>query len=305
MGSKSVRPERRRSSRPAVDPLPRIATRKLPATKPGASPGRPSSNARPPIPVRHPDTPSAAPPRVDARLAPIPGHRPALERRADGTHGAAGHGASGADGHDRTGPRRDCGSAPDRIALDCTPIGRTALLAIQNDLAAEQRPLAVPPPARAEISTLGYEERRAERTEPRAPHGSAPAWIAIGEGTVGRETHAAIEQDLLAESVIAPLSHPELEPTVVESCRQGAGPAARRGVAIPMPIHELRTFVVDQPPASLGEDDDRRREFVETRLLFRLPALSMKEVSRIEISAGPVHGTSLITIWCRIPDRLG
>lgn len=106
---------------------------------------------------------------------------------------------------------------------------------------------------------------------------SAPE-ITIGQTSVGRETLAAIHEELNApaESVEAEL--------------------------VPATIFEMATFVVSGPNPSELSSEAARRGFVEQRLLHRLPAGSMASVERIDVTPWTAPNTVIVRVWCKVDD---
>jgi hypothetical protein len=136
-------------------------------------------------------------------------------------------------------------------------------------------------PPKARTSTLGYEER--PRAPDSRPFGSSPELITIDE--VGRATLAAIEEALRTEKI-------ELAPA-------RARPSS---AAVPEPafIFEISTFVVEGAEVFDKASERLRREFVEKRLLHRLPVRSMDEVVRIDLTPGAAPNTMILRIWSRV-----
>jgi hypothetical protein len=144
-----------------------------------------------------------------------------------------------------------------------------------------------PEPKKAEpkgrTTTLGYEERPRSPSARRLPYGSAPELITIDE--VGRATLAAIEEALLTE---------KLE----------AGPARPLPASALAPetafIFEISTFVVEGTELFGKASEPQRRDFVERRLLHRLPVLSMDQVVRIDLTPGATPNTMILRVWTRV-----
>jgi len=139
------------------------------------------------------------------------------------------------------------------------------------------------PQPKGRATTMPYEERPRPPTTRRLPYGSAPELITIDE--VGRATLAAIEEALLTEKVEAGQARPR--PT---------------SAAAPEPafIFEISTFVVEGAEVFGKASERQRREFVERRLLHRLPVLSMQQVERIDMTPGATPNTMILRVWSRV-----
>jgi hypothetical protein len=170
-------------------------------------------------------------------------------------------------------------------------MGHQTLAAIAEELGQ-----AAPTAARARMDTIGYEERPKVRMSSRPPQGSAPELITIGEAPIGRSTQAAIEDALLAETLAA-IAPAEAEPPPQPAKSTKAAPAAEPG---PAQIFEITTFVVEGEEIFTKVSEQARRNFVEQRLLHRLPALSMKEVVRIDVSRGAARHTVILRVWSTV-----
>jgi hypothetical protein len=68
----------------------------------------------------------------------------------------------------------------------------------------------------------------------------------------------------------------------------------------PAEIFEISTFVVQGREIFNKATDEARRQYVEQRLLHRLPALSMKEVVRIDVSRGAAPDSVILRIWSKV-----
>jgi hypothetical protein len=107
---------------------------------------------------------------------------------------------------------------------------------------------------------------------------SSPELITIEETPMGRATYHAIEQEMQASAAVAP--------AVTE-------------------IFEISTFVVTGEEIFGKASEASRREFVERRLLHRLPALSMKDVVRIDLSRSPAAQTVILRVWSKVTSVSG
>jgi hypothetical protein len=141
------------------------------------------------------------------------------------------------------------------------------------------------------MDTIGYEERPIPRPPTSELEGSSPELITIGQATVGRATQAAIDDDLATE-VLAAAPAP------------APAPAAPKGSPLaklqPAEIFEVTTFVVQGAEIFTKASEAARREFVASRLIHRLPALSMEEVVRIDVSRGAAPESVVLRVWSRV-----
>jgi len=117
------------------------------------------------------------------------------------------------------------------------------------------------------------------------PYGSAPELITIDE--VGRATLAAIEEALLTEKV--------------ESGQARARPASAAAPEAAL-IFEISTFVVEGAEVFGKVSEKQRREFVERRLLHRLPVVSMDQVTRIDLTPGATPNTMILRVWTSVNE---
>jgi hypothetical protein len=115
------------------------------------------------------------------------------------------------------------------------------------------------------------------------PYGSSPELITVDE--VGRATLAAIEEALRNEKVEADKA----------AARPASAAAPEEAV-----IFEISTFVVEGAEVFGKVSERHRREFVERRLLHRLPVLSMQQVMRIDLTPGATPNTMILRVWSRV-----
>jgi hypothetical protein len=162
-------------------------------------------------------------------------------------------------------------------------VGRETLAAIAEELANDPATAIRP-----KLDTIGYEERPKHRSSSRPPQGSSPELISIGEAPIGRATQAAIEDDLVSET---------LATTARADARSQTSPLAAPG---PAEVFEISTFVVEGEEIFTKVSEQSRRDFVEQRLIHRLPALSMKEVVRIDVSRGAAANTVILRVWSKV-----
>ena len=142
---------------------------------------------------------------------------------------------------------------------------------------------------RPKLKTMGYEQRATPKPPGRPLQPSSPELIEIGDAPVGRETMAAIQDDLARE--ITAYAADEAVTT-----RR----VAPRAKLAPAEVFEVVTFVVHGEEIFSKASERSRRDFVKTRLLHRLPVLSMAEVSRIDLSRGADPDSMIMRVWCRI-----
>src|SRR5437868_3587960 len=90
---------------------------------------------------------------------------------------------------------RAAASSPE-ITIQQAPVGRETLAAIEEELANGFRSSPRP-----QIDTIRYEERPKERSPTVSLGGSSPEIISISETAIGRDTRAAIEEDLANEAL--------------------------------------------------------------------------------------------------------
>jgi hypothetical protein len=163
---------------------------------------------------------------------------------------------------------------------------------------------------RPKLDTLDYEDRPAAPSV-RSEQSSSPEVITIGEATMGRATLAAIDEALAAEAraMMAAAEGAELASPVSETrhtASSNAAASAPRPHAAPRPaitpaeIFEISTFIVEGDEIFSKASDKARRDFVEERLLHRLPALSMNEVVRIDFSRGAAPNTVILRVWSKV-----
>jgi hypothetical protein len=126
---------------------------------------------------------------------------------------------------------------------------------------------------RSRLKTLDFAERPRNRD-------TAPEVITIEERPIGRETLAAIAEELARENA-AFLRDLEEDDAALE-------------------IMEMATFVVRGREVLQLSSDAARREFVADRLMHRLPVKSMEEVDRIDVTPWTVRGTVVLRVWCKV-----
>jgi len=183
-----------------------------------------------------------------------------------------------------THPKHVPDASQPEITLRRGPVGRETLAAIAEELANDPATAIRP-----KLDTIGYEERPKHRSSSRPPQGSSPELISLGEAPIGRATQAAIEDALVAET-LATTSRAEVG-------RPQTSPLAAPG---PAEVFEISTFVVEGEEIFTKVSEQSRRDFVEQRLIHRLPALSMKEVVRIDVSRGAAANTVILRVWSKV-----
>lgn len=183
-------------------------------------------------------------------------------------------------------------SSPE-IAIHETLAGRETLAAIAQELRT---------PARSPMSTLRYGDRisnapgshHAARSRSGSPPDTAPE-ISITSTGVGRETLAAINEDLLDQRVDEPITSVRERPSPERDA-----PSSSVQSAHTIEVFEMMTFVARGEVSELASTT-ARRAFVEERLLHRLPAANMDEVDRIDVTPWTVKGTVIVRVWCIVP----
>jgi hypothetical protein len=174
-------------------------------------------------------------------------------------------------------PPRANPSAPE-ITVTSAPIGRETLAAIAEEFTRAE------PAIRFKVDTIRYDERPKPPSSKKASVGSSPELITVGEAPIGRATLAAIEAELFIEALAAV---PEKKPSPV------ASPSRSN-------IFEISVFLVEGDEISASTPEEARRAFVQQRLMHRLPALSMQEVVRIDVSPGPTPQAVMLHVWSRV-----
>src|SRR5690606_33826452 len=122
---------------------------------------------------------------------------------------------------------------------------------------------------------------------PQAPERDSSPEISVSPTPVGRETLAAINDELVAELE---------EPTTGVRCRHGVeqeGPSSSVHPAQGIEIFEMVTFVARGEVSELASPHARRL-FVEERLMHRLPITQISEVDRIDVTPWTVKGTVIV-----------
>lgn len=261
--------------------------RKRPLRVESATPSRktsrpPGLTSRPPGATSRPPSASGRPPATSSAAASRPSRsRPPRPESP------------------RSDPLRHEASQPE-ITLRRAVAGRDTLSAIAEELAHE-----LPKNHRSKLDTLGYEDRPASPSRPE--QGSSPEVITIGEAPIGRATMAAIDEALAMEAraMMAAAERQAAEPRHAAS-----SPGSRSGLASlpalePAEIFEISTFIVEGDEIFSKASERSRRDFVEQRLLHRLPALSMKEVVRIDVSRGAAPNTMILRVWSKVGQPPG
>lgn len=234
-------------------------------------------------------------------------------------------------------PRERIHSGPD-IKLGYARIGRETLAAIAEELEAAAGDELTPPErvrafARAasspEISvreTLAGREtlgaiaqelrsgavRNPLNTKPygdrisNAPGASVPGQrhletspeISVHQSPIGRETLAAINEELREPSSDEPITGVRARKASTEQ----DAPSSSVYPANAIDVFEMMTFVARGEVSELASMV-ARRAFVEQRLLHRLPVASMAQVDRIDVTPWTVKGTVIVRVWCSVPTR--
>jgi hypothetical protein len=147
--------------------------------------------------------------------------------------------------------------------------------------------------------------------KPAGGYASSPE-ITLSQGPAGRETLAAIGDELSAEPGTSnPRGGPDAsspEITIVDEAgeiRDLSGPHASSPTHIataPLEIYEVVTFVVKGGDMERLASQGARRDFVTERLRQRLPVTNLEDVERIEVTPSSVRGTVILRVWCRVPE---
>ncbi len=124
---------------------------------------------------------------------------------------------------------------------------------------------------------------------------------------MGRATLAAIDEALAAEAraMMAAAEQQSSEDRHSASSSTASTGRARAKVASlpdlePAEIFEISTFIVEGDEIFSKASERSRRDFVEQRLLHRLPAVSMQEVVRIDVSRGAADNTVILRVWSKV-----
>ena len=185
------------------------------------------------------------------------------------------------------------------ITLRRAVAGRDTLSAIADELTRD-----VAQKHRPKLDTIGYEDRPGSAA--RAEQESSPEVISIGEATMGRATMAAIDEALAAEARAMMAAAEAAEARHGASTAAGARARVASLAALePAEIFEISTFIVEGEEIFSKASERSRRDFVEQRLLHRLPALSMEEVIRIDVSRGAAPNTVIMRIWSKVGQPPG
>jgi hypothetical protein len=257
---------------------------------------------------------SAVPARKTSRPPGVLTRPPgAASRPASSSTRPAGNSVSDARSNRPRAPRADLGrpdvSRPEpsqpEITLRRAVAGRDTLSAIADEIARD-----LPQKHRAKLDTLNYEDRPASAARPE--QGSSPEVISIGEATMGRATLAAIDEALAAEArAMMTATEEQAEARHVASLTSPAAILGSRSQAMSLPslapaeIFEISTFIVEGDEIFSKASERSRRDFVEQRLLHRLPALSMEEVVRIDVSRGAAPNTVILRVWSKVGEPHG
>jgi hypothetical protein len=253
---------------------------------------------------------SAAPSRKTSRPPGLASRPPSATSRPSSTSGRpAANSPSGSRSNRPRPPRPDSArSDPPRhhvsqpeITLRRAVAGRDTLSAIAEELAHD-----LPQKHRPKLDTLSYEDR----PSPSRPElGSSPEVISIGEAPIGRATMAAIDEALAADAR-AMMAAAERQAAEGRHAASSTNTAGRAGIASlpalePAQIFEISTFIIEGDEIFSKASEQSRRDFVEQRLLHRLPALSMNEVVRIDVSRGAASNTVILRVWSKVGQPPG
>ncbi len=183
-------------------------------------------------------------------------------------------------------------SAPD-ISVRETLAGRETLGAIAQELRTGA--------TRDPMNTKPYGDRISNApgaTVPgHRPFETSPE-ISIHQAPVGRETLAAINEELRAPAGDEPITGVRSR----EASPEHDAPSSSVYPANGIDVFEMMTFVARGEVSELASMV-ARRAFVEQRLLHRLPVASMAQVDRIDVTPWTVKGTVIVRVWCVVPPR--
>jgi hypothetical protein len=174
---------------------------------------------------------------------------------------------------------------------------------------------APPETSNAITDELGPTPRRGKARR-LATRDSGPE-ISVAQAPAGRETLAAITEELLGDArapgdtlpyadrvpnapgAVTPSSSTELrsDPARAPKSRRSAAPAARPDAT---QVFEVRTFVLYRADADSLKSEQNRRRFVESRLLARLPVRSMQRVTRIDLTPWTEPDTLVLRVWLQV-----
>lgn len=245
-------------------------------------------------------------------------------------------------------PAKHEAAAPD-IRVAYGPAGRETLAAIAEELAAAAQPTAFTeesptievesdrepdkpapmkplpsrppgPQARKRLSTLGYEQRPVVPNfrVPRPARPSSSPELTFGSAPAGRETLAAISEELTGEPATTVREKGALQPapdkprapgretlhaleTELESrLGQSAPESGMQPVSEELEVFEMATFVVRGHELGRLASQKARRDFVEERLKHRLPIASMDQVDHVDVTPWTERGTVILRVWCRV-----
>jgi len=168
-------------------------------------------------------------------------------------------------------PPRPMETSVPEIKIGYTPAGRETLDAITHEL--------VPVPVPAIV-----------------PRDSSSPEITVREGTIERDTLAAImeEAGATSDAEATPLVNAPGLPV-----SQRFAPGAQPGLE----IFEMMTYVLRGTDVARLATEASRRAFVEENLLSRLPVKSMADVDRIDVTPWTIQGTLVVRVWCRALPR--
>lgn len=186
-------------------------------------------------------------------------------------------------------------SAPE-IQIAYAPLGRDTLSAVADTEGDRDPPESgeeTTPQSEGRIrqTTMGYSEPAPSARPPRpaAIYASAPE-ITVRHAPAGRETLAAINEELLEEPVTGVRATFVTEPDLQISAL---------GNLAPLEIYEMLTFVLKGADVE-HLSQEARRAFVLTRLRHRLPIASEDDLDRIDVTPWTARGTVMLRVWCRV-----
>ena len=131
--------------------------------------------------------------------------------------------------------------------------------------------------------------------------------VSVALGPAGRETLALIADMACPARATQPtLDYGDRISNAPGSKTPSRAPVAPVAPKEPSPlsavptIFEMLTFVVQSADVASLASEALRRRFVEEHLFQRLPAKSMAEVERIDVTPWTVRDTVVVRVWCKV-----
>jgi hypothetical protein len=196
--------------------------------------------------------------------------------------------------------RRPEGSLPE-IKIGYAPAGRATLEAIADELAPHPLPPLIEESSSPVISVresfAEHETLAAILAEARGDGETAavPSVPASNAAPGPAVVPVAVIPVAAALPPAAPSPEEDEESLAVTAVRKVASPPQ----AAPLEILEMVTFIVRGADAARLASEPLRRQFVEERLLARLPVTSMAAVDRVDAAPWTAPGTLVIRVFCK------